>query len=455
MRGAAVWFAAAAGLGCLHPICGGKTPVVPEPSAASIAALPPPAGEHRFLLGINEALAVPSKHRSKGDLPRIEQALARDMESVSWLGADVVRGHTGNFPATSCSDLVANAAAMDDADAWVRAAAGRVALVGMVSPWPGNQTGNATDHYLPDDLDAYRACVRGIVERYDGDGFDDMPGLVGKVAYWEVDNEPDLKNTNVARGAERTYNPRQFALPSEYARVLVASSAAIREADPTAKVLGLGLYRPHAANGRGYLRDVVAHPGALDAIDIVSIHTYAPDDGVLLASGIVATRLAIPGKPLWVTETNADDLQGEAEQARKLAAVVGRAAIAGAEALFWHTLADPPANVDREGPGGMPNSSLFRSLPGGNTEPKPAGQAFRSLSARLRDDNLVGAVAEGAGAARLRSGAILLFGGTMPLQAGQSGMNLVTGQAIAPGAPATAPAWIFPPAPLGQGVTPD
>ena len=37
----------------------------------------------------------------------------------------------------------------------------------------------------------YVAFVKKLVERYDGDGVDDMPGLKNPVKYWQVDNEPD------------------------------------------------------------------------------------------------------------------------------------------------------------------------------------------------------------------------------------------------------------------------
>lgn len=445
MRRAAVPVLATLGLGCLHPICGGKPPVpeVPPPTEQQVAALPPPVAVSRFQLGINEALAVPSKFREPGDLPRVEAALALDMASVAWLGADLVRGHTGNFPAISCHDLSRQPTAIDDADAWVRAAGGKVGLVGMVSPWPGNQTGNATEHYLPDDLDAYEACVRRVVERYDGDGVGDMPGLPTPVHLWEVDNEPDLKNTNVARGATRDYDPRQFARPEEYAAVLVASARAIRDANPAARVLGLGLYRPHAANGRGYMHAVLAEPGAASAIDIVSLHTYADDDGALLARGIAAARLALPGKPVWVTETNADDRGGEEEQARRLVAIVARSALAGASAVFWHTLADPPARPDPSAPGGMPGTALFRTVPGGGVEPKPVAEVYRRLAERLRADDLVGAVPNGSGAAKLRSGAVLLFAGSAPVTLGQA-THLLSGRQFGPGSIVVAPAWIEP-----------
>ena len=40
--------------------------------------------------------------------------------------------------------------------------------------------------------DYIRFVQRGV-ERYDGDGKDDMPGLKNPIKYWQVENEPDLK----------------------------------------------------------------------------------------------------------------------------------------------------------------------------------------------------------------------------------------------------------------------
>ncbi|MFQ6059023.1 MAG: hypothetical protein ACE5MB_09130, partial [Anaerolineae bacterium] len=44
--------------------------------------------------------------------------------------------------------------------------------------------------WLPVDQAAYTAFVRAAVERYDGDGVDDMPGLTVPIRYWQVSNEP-------------------------------------------------------------------------------------------------------------------------------------------------------------------------------------------------------------------------------------------------------------------------
>jgi hypothetical protein len=45
--------------------------------------------------------------------------------------------------------------------------------------------------WLPVDEAQYTAFVTATVERYDGDGIDDMPGLVNPIMYWQVGNEPN------------------------------------------------------------------------------------------------------------------------------------------------------------------------------------------------------------------------------------------------------------------------
>ena len=35
------------------------------------------------------------------------------------------------------------------------------------------------------------------MERYDGDGVDDMPNLKSPIKYWQVENEPDLSSKDI------------------------------------------------------------------------------------------------------------------------------------------------------------------------------------------------------------------------------------------------------------------
>jgi len=78
--------------------------------------------------------------------------------------------------------------------------------------------------HKPNDMDAYKEFVKKLVERYDGDGIDDMPGLAYPIKYWIILNEVEDRAEFNGTG-------------KDYAETLKASYEAIKEADPDAKVL--------------------------------------------------------------------------------------------------------------------------------------------------------------------------------------------------------------------------
>lgn len=402
----------------------------------------------RFALGINEAVAVPQKLLREGyfTAATLAEHLDRDAMRATGLGARLTRGNNGAFPRSSWWASLNEPGAADETDLWVRTVQARdLEPVLMVSPWPGNRTASVTERYVPADMSAYTTWVGALVERYDADGVDDMPGLARPVRYWEVDNEPDLKFTDPPRGATRDVPAGTFCRPDEAATVLVATSRAIRAASPEAKVLNGGLYRPFAASGQAYLRELVAIPGVLAAFDILSLHTYASDEhGDAYARGLRDARALAPGKPIFVTETSVAS-EGKERwmspewQARMVASAAGRGAVEGASAVFWHTLADPPVVGRRSG---FERHSLMVGAHDGSVSEKPAAAVYRHLAARLAEDDLRGATQAGAGAARLSSGAILLYEGTRAAPAG--GLDLRDATSISIGGTAKAPAWLWP-----------
>jgi len=72
-------------------------------------------------------------------------------------------------------------------------------------------------------MEAYKRFISACVERYDGDGKDDMPGLIYPIKYWEIMNQPESDMLHLS--------------PENYLEVLKASAEAIRKTDPKAKVL--------------------------------------------------------------------------------------------------------------------------------------------------------------------------------------------------------------------------
>lgn len=90
------------------------------------------------------------------------------------------------------------------------------------------------------DTSAFYNFVQKIVERYDGDGVDDMPGLKVPITYWEFSNEPD--------GACGGYGDIKYAngqqspnsLPGMYSRDHSIAYRAVKSACPTCKVANGG-----------------------------------------------------------------------------------------------------------------------------------------------------------------------------------------------------------------------
>ncbi|MBM4053165.1 MAG: hypothetical protein FJ264_00535 [Planctomycetes bacterium] len=61
-----------------------------------------------------------------------------------------------------------------------------ISIMGDLAPGKDRTVENS---WQPIDEDAYVAFVKTTVERYDGDGIDDMPGLKNPIKYWQVCNE--------------------------------------------------------------------------------------------------------------------------------------------------------------------------------------------------------------------------------------------------------------------------
>ena len=152
--------------------------------------------------------------------------------------------------------------------------------------------------YLPRDEITYKKYVKAIVERYDGDGFNDLPGLTVPIKYWQVDNEP--------RG--------DF---SDYAGFLKITYEAIKEADADAKVLIGGV--PGMPPASKYIENFDKHYlPMLDELaklkgnyfDIFDFHWYGNATGDYLGikevyahiQKALKKRNLMPLEGVWVTE---------------------------------------------------------------------------------------------------------------------------------------------------------
>lgn len=443
-------------------------PAEPSPIATLGAAPPRLARRGAEVFGVNEAVTLPKLWIERGMITPDQEpaALADDAARAVDLGVHIVRANTPVYPYLDMYSMVQNNWDWTRADLWVRTvqAAGLEPLM-MVGPWPGNQTGLYTTRYLPSDMDAYASYVSRVVERYDGDGLDDMPGLKAGVIYWEVDNEPDLHNSRPPRGAKaesKSVKPENFQTPAEYGAVLVASARAIRAANPAALVLSAGLYTPRGAEGRAYLAKLAAEPGVKAAIDVVSVHCYFDEDSLdPVARTLSVVGEHLPGKPIWVTETSVPAKgdpawQDDDWQAGMVAAIYGAFLAGGADRVFWHTLADPPFTPALRGTMPFATNSLLRVTrtspanasahgPGGQVSDKPAGQVYRRMAALLASSDPAQYREEPASGGRLlwTGGGWLAFWGS-PVAPKGAGLvtDLRTGATTPASGAVTAPAFI-------------
>jgi len=183
----------------------------------------------------------------------------------------------------------------------------------------------------PVDLAAYLNWVKAVVERYDGDGQDDMPGLKVPIKYWEVSNEPDL--TPGPDGRLIFWKDT----PEKYAQLLIETYQAIKETDPEANVLIAG-----AAGADetflGFYKKVLADEKAGKSFDIANIHCISNDKGAgdfnVGAYKKMLENLAI-SKPIWVTEAESFNGKTAEENYALTKASTEKALSLGAEKIFF------------------------------------------------------------------------------------------------------------------------
>jgi len=186
----------------------------------------------------------------------------------------------------------------------------------------------------PHDWNAYEDWVIAVVERYDGDGVDDMPKLVMPIKHWEVMNEPDLSWDNSEFKDTRLDFYQEG--PEEYAELLKKTYTAIKSADYDAEVVIAG-----AAGGNEsfleFYRQVFEVSGIENYFNIANVHCISNDEyenfNVVPYSELL-DEFDID-KPIWVTEAEAivfDDSDENVEQTQES---VGGALAAGAEKIFF------------------------------------------------------------------------------------------------------------------------
>jgi hypothetical protein len=166
-----------------------------------------------------------------------------------------------------------------------------IALIPYIAYTPRwNSDGGPDDYWKtpPRDLSEFAQVVQLLATRYRG-----------RIHTWELWNEPDNRDYWLGSAAQ-------------YAALLQAGAAAVHAADPQLAVVSGGL-----AGGVEFFREVLAQPGAAQAIDIVNLHSYYETwnpnpletiPGYVDAIGDIITERG-GRQALWMAEVGYSDFQ--------------------------------------------------------------------------------------------------------------------------------------------------
>jgi hypothetical protein len=190
----------------------------------------------------------------------------------------------------------------------------------------------------PCDPAAWQAFVRAIVERYNGDGIADMPGLQRGVRFWEMFNEP----------SGSSYSAWQ------YVQFLATTYSAIKAVCPNCRAL-------QAGDGPDAYTETVFSLGGAAYFDIANAHAIQAAtffDNTLAAAGFTQLMLKYHVlKPLWITEVQIESGPGaaypyftEEQGGAEMVKAYVRAFGLGAERIFYTVVRQNPAlspNVNR------------------------------------------------------------------------------------------------------------
>ena len=194
----------------------------------------------------------------------------------------------------------------------------------------------------PNNWAAYEKWLTALVERYDGDGKDDMKGLLSPILYYEIGNEPDLTKDPKSDFGMVFY----LDTPENYAKLLQRSYSAIKAANANAKVL---IAAPAGVQKEAieYWKKVLVSPKIADFFDIANVHCLsAPNQDKNEPASLSANDLNVTAyknllasykieKPIWITE--AENVQGDnvEENVERLTRSVNNALKNGAKKIFF------------------------------------------------------------------------------------------------------------------------
>ena len=143
----------------------------------------------------------------------------------------------------------------------------------------------------PCSMEKYLSFLSLVVDRYDGDGNNDMPGLTNPVLHWEIMNEPEFKM--FFSGKE-----------DEFVDIFIESSKLIKAKQKDAVIIMAGAAGMHPDSKRFWSS---ALPKIENYFDIANIHHITGPDGRCDKDMWVDEFAELLNnkninKPIWVTE---------------------------------------------------------------------------------------------------------------------------------------------------------
>jgi len=228
----------------------------------------------------------------------------------------------------------------------------------------------------PCDIEAYKNFVIKLVERYDGDGQDDMPGLKYPIKHWEVANEPEMQQ-----------EPLVFfqGSPRDYFEILKATYEAVKEADSQAQVVQGGM----AGMDRWMVSfwQKVFDLGAASYFDIANMHSIGHGEHLNVPSfKEFLSKNNASEKPFWITEVQIEDRKKK-KTPKEYAASLARSyifALANGAKKFFYVNLRLPEHLPPEEEGG-PGFSDLSALVDSSGNLTPLFYAHRTIALKLGD----------------------------------------------------------------------
>ncbi len=385
---------------------GGSPPAGRADFPAPVQPAPPPDGLFNpgHPLGITAGVGtLPQRLLRDYDMEEWPQELRGDVQRLQGAGARWYRIHSDHFPAFHQRALERDDYGYEHRDELVRELQAAGVDILMVI---GRTNGIAScrqfskqlpAQYLPsgEDEESYRAYVATIVERYDGDGVDDMPGLLAPIRWYQLGNENDLHYRECRRVG------RDYATPAQYLALAAMTSQAMDQASGQARLAASMTFGHVTEPATGWTEELLGLDGGaiFQHIDALDLHDYSADLTIQRQQIEQLSGLAAGRAPIWITETSVPGDPAaragwdEQRQGRALVGMVCQALAAGVERLMWHTLTDaPPMDSNRWRDFG--SNALYACIdpvvPVGGRPPrcsgfeiKLAGRAFAAMSDAL------------------------------------------------------------------------